>query len=117
MVAAPPDESIRHAASRRWRKPLAVFGSVILVIGVLLGVLTRDRVARPLSATSIAVLPFTDSSGSQDDEYFADGMTEELITALSKINGFHVAARTSAFTFKRRSVGAREMGRELHVAC
>ena len=64
---------------------------------------------------SIAVLPFANLSPSPDNEYFADGMTDELINALAKIRGLHVVSRTSCFAFKGRPEDAREIGRRLHV--
>ena len=65
---------------------------------------------------SVAVLPFANRSPSRDDEYFADGMTDELINALAKVPGLHVVSRTSCFAFKGRSEDAREIGRRLQVA-
>ena len=65
---------------------------------------------------SVAVLPFANRSPSPDDEYFADGMTDELINALAKVPGLHVVSRTSCFAFKGRSEDAREIGRRLQVA-
>jgi len=65
---------------------------------------------------SVAVLPFANRSPSVDDEYFADGMTDELINALAKVPGLHVVSRTSCFAFKGRSEDAREIGRRLQVA-
>jgi TolB-like protein/Tfp pilus assembly protein PilF len=62
------------------------------------------------------VLPFANRSPSVDDEYFADGMTDELINALAKVPGLHVVSRTSCFAFKGRSEDAREIGRRLQVA-
>ncbi|MGH9311281.1 MAG: protein kinase domain-containing protein [Vicinamibacterales bacterium] len=64
---------------------------------------------------SIAVLPFTNLTGDSDQEYFCDGMAEELITALSRVKGLSVAARTSAFQFKGRRTDIREMGERLDV--
>ncbi len=64
---------------------------------------------------SIAVLPFVDMSPDQDQEYFCDGMAEELINALTKVKGLRVAARTSSFHFKGRSEDVREIGGELNV--
>src|SRR4051812_48225624 len=64
---------------------------------------------------SIAVLPFANMSGDPDQEYFADGMVEEIITALSRIRWLFVIARNSAFTYKGRSVGVKQVGRELGV--
>jgi adenylate cyclase len=64
---------------------------------------------------SIAVLPFVDMSSARDQEYFSDGMTEELLNRLSQVPELHVAARTSSFAFKGRHDDVREIGRQLGV--
>jgi adenylate cyclase len=64
---------------------------------------------------SIAVLPFDNMSGDPEQEYFADGMTEDLITDLSKVSGMFVVSRNSSFTFKGRPVDIREVARRLGV--
>jgi TolB-like protein len=64
---------------------------------------------------SIAVLPFQNISGDPDQEYFADGMVEEIITALSKLRWFFVIARNSSFTYKGRAIDVKQVGRELGV--
>jgi adenylate cyclase len=64
---------------------------------------------------SLAVLPFTDLSAERDQEYFADGVAEEILNALAKLGELHVAARTSSFAFRGTSVDAREIGRRLGV--
>lgn len=64
---------------------------------------------------SIAVLPFDNMSGDPEQEYFADGMTEDLITDLSKISGLFVVARNSSFVFKGQAVDIREAARRLGV--
>src|SRR5262249_11233100 len=64
---------------------------------------------------SIAVLPFQNMSGDPEQEYFADGMVEEIITALSRFKSLFVIARNSSFTFKGRSVDIKEVGRTLGV--
>jgi adenylate cyclase len=64
---------------------------------------------------SIAVLPFENMSGDPEQEYFADGMVEEIITALSRFKWLFVIARNSSFTFKRRAVDIKEVGRRLGV--
>jgi len=64
---------------------------------------------------SIAVLPFQNMSGDPEQEYFADGMVEEIITALSRIRWLFVIARNSSFTYKGQSVTVRQVGRELGV--
>jgi TolB-like protein/class 3 adenylate cyclase len=64
---------------------------------------------------SIAVLPFANMSGDPEQEYFADGMVEEIITALSRIRWLFVIARNSSFTYKGKAVDVRQVGRELGV--
>jgi TolB-like protein len=64
---------------------------------------------------SIAVLPFQNMSGDPEQEYFADGMVEEIITALSRFRNLFVIARNSSFTFKGRAVNVKQVGRELGV--
>jgi len=64
---------------------------------------------------SIAVLPFVNMSSDKENEYFSDGITEDLITALSKLSGLHVAARTSSFAFKGKNEDIKEIGEQLQV--
>jgi adenylate cyclase len=64
---------------------------------------------------SIAVLPFQNMSGDPEQDYFIDGMVEDIITALSRIGGLFVIARNSSFTYKGRAADVREVGRELGV--
>jgi TolB-like protein/Tfp pilus assembly protein PilF len=64
---------------------------------------------------SIAVLPFTNMSGDVEQEYFADGVVEEIITALSRFSSLFVIARNSSFTYKGRAVDVKRVGRELGV--
>ncbi len=64
---------------------------------------------------SIAVLPFTNMSGDREQEYFSDGITDDLTTALSRLPGLFVIDRNSAFTYKRKAVKAQEISRELGV--
>jgi adenylate cyclase len=81
------------------------------------GTLTeRLSAAPPLpDKPSIAVLPFENISGDPEQEYFADGMVEEIITALSRFKSLFVIARNSSFTFKGRAVDIKEVGRRLGV--
>src|SRR5207244_13044927 len=65
---------------------------------------------------SIAVLPFVNLSGEKDNDYFSDGITEELINALVNVEGLRVASRTSAFAFKGRNLSVSKIGQELKVA-
>lgn len=78
-----------------------------------------DGSAVPVSASadkpSIAVLPFENMSGDPEQEYFADGMVEDIITALSHFKQLVVIARNSTFTYKRRAVDVRQVAKELGV--
>ena len=65
---------------------------------------------------SIAVLPFQNMSGDPDQEYFSDGITEDIITDLSKLSGLLVIARNSTFTYKGRAADVRQVGREFGVS-
>ncbi len=65
---------------------------------------------------SIAVLPFRNISSDKENEYFSDGITEEIINALTKVEGLSVIARSSAFTYKNRDIDPREVGSQLGVA-
>jgi len=71
--------------------------------------------AAPLDRPGIAVLPFTNMSGDRAQEYFSDGISEDIITALSKLRWFFVIARNSSFVYKGRSVHINEIARELGV--
>src|SRR5262249_34147613 len=64
---------------------------------------------------SIAVLPFHNLSGDPEQEYFADGMVEEIITALSRIRWLFVIARNSTFTYKGQAIDVKRVGREMGV--
>ncbi|HMA19233.1 MAG TPA: protein kinase [Gemmatimonadaceae bacterium] len=68
------------------------------------------------AAKSVAVLPFTNMSADPDNEYFTDGMAEEIINALNKVQSLRVAARTSSFAFKGKNEDVGEIGRKLKVS-
>jgi TolB-like protein/class 3 adenylate cyclase len=78
------------------------------------GLSAKDTLPLP-DKPSIAVLPFENMSGDPEQEYFADGIAEELITALSRMHWLFVIARNSSFTYKRRIVDVKQIGRELGV--
>jgi TolB-like protein/Tfp pilus assembly protein PilF len=96
----------------------------VVIIGLLLTALVVVRALSWRRADeggrtpdkSVAVLPFTNLSSDRENDYFSDGMADELITALSRIEGLRVAARTSAFSFKGRNESVKEIGRQLGVA-
>ena len=90
----------------------AVTGSVASAVD------RSDSASRPLGLPdkpSIAVLPFTNISGDPDQEYFADGITEDITTALSQFRWLFVIARNSSFVFKGKTVDAKQIARELGV--
>src|SRR6266568_280663 len=76
----------------------------------------RSPASLPISQKSIAVLPFVNMSADKNDEYLSDGVSEELITALSKITGLQVKARTSSFAFKGKNEDIQKIGELLHVS-
>jgi len=105
--------------TRGWRRRAwiawALALTAIAIAAVLLLGRRRGAASEPGSATA-AVLPFMDLSPARDQEYFSDGLTDELITALSQVQGLRVAARTSSFLFKGRNPDVRDVGRRLGVS-
>ncbi len=106
-------------AIRKWRLGLSGFGIVVLVCVLILAFNiagTRERVFgndRPPLIRSLAVLPLQNLSGDPSQEYFSDGMTEELITELSRINGMKVISRTSVMRYKNSNKSLPDIAREL----
>jgi len=118
--ATPPPitETAAQPTPRRWMSISA--GALIvgvLAVSVYLTTRGHTRSFNPAAndLSSIAVLPFADLSPDRDQEYFCDGMTEEIIDELSKIGGLRVVARTSSFAFKGKQQDIREIGRRLNV--
>jgi serine/threonine-protein kinase len=108
---------IREPLDRKKALPIAVWiGPLLAAIlaGVALDYSWRMSPS-PLPEKSIAVLPFLDLSPEKDQEYFCDGMTEELISELAGIDGLRVVARTSAFQFKGKPQDVRQVGKQLNV--
>ena len=94
-------------------RPLRVFAARVGPSHVGRAAAARSPAASP--AASIAVLPFANMSGDPEQEYFADGISEDIITALSKLSQLMVIARNSSFTFKGKNVDLREVGKTLGV--
>ena len=110
----------------RKRVVLAALVMVVAAIATPISMMLVDRyqkeVIREVQAPaplpnerSIAVLPFLNMSSDPEQEYFSDGMTEDLITDLSRLTGLFVIARNSVFTFKGKAVKAEQASRELGV--
>jgi adenylate cyclase len=106
---------------RRWRLPAAAL--VLLLSGVAIWLHQRpaetavvERMALPLpDKPSIAVLPFDNLSANPEQEYFVDGMTEDLITDLSKLSGIFVIARNSSWTYKGKPIKVQQVAEDLGV--
>jgi TolB-like protein/class 3 adenylate cyclase len=113
------DVSFPNAAVGRISPRKLAFGGVAAVacIAVVVGAWQlRDSGAGEPGARSVAVLPFMDMSQGKDQEYFSDGLSEQLLNALAQLPELHVAGRTSSFYFKGRNEDLREIGKKLNVA-
>ena len=108
--AMAPDPTQRYAS-------IALFAQVI-GSGTLAAPITLHATPRPTvsAAKSVAVLPFANMSAEADNEYFADGIAEEIINALTKVQSLRVASRTSSFAFKGKNEDIGEIGRKLRVS-
>jgi TolB-like protein/cytochrome c-type biogenesis protein CcmH/NrfG len=131
-ITTPP---MSERLSATWRSKVRVLALAAVVILAALAYLTVDKFrvrkqppptppALPISAGpaafappphSIAVLPFVNMSGDKEQEYFSDGLTEEILNSLARINDLQVSARTSSFSFKGKDVKISTIARELNV--
>src|SRR5213079_2648894 len=107
---------------RKWmrrNRKLVATGAACLLVGAAVIWLFRGELFRASQFNppekSIAVLPFLDLSQSKDQEYFCDGISEEILHALAKVDGLRVTGRTSSFSFKGSGAGANEVGKKLNV--
>ena len=112
-----PEKSVARSTGRKL--DFVIIGVLLAVIGVL--VFQHSRSAKPspivrLPEKSIAILPFLDFSQAKDQEYFSDGITEQIINSLAHVHGLFVVARTTAFSFKNKNMDIREVGRQLGVS-
>jgi TolB-like protein/Tfp pilus assembly protein PilF len=104
-------------------KRLALVAAAVVVLGIAISLAVRfwplkgqAPTVAAVSDKSIAVLPFTDMSQKKDQEYFGDGMAEEILDLLAKIPGLTVIGRTSSFQFKGKNEDLRKIGTELNAA-
>lgn len=123
QTAVPAQLVSQNVATFRKKKRMLVAGAgLVLLSGVIvLGLFARSRWTAPPAATlapirSIAVLPLKNLTGDPANEYFSDGMTESLITSLSKVEGLMVISRSSVFRFKNKDLTPQEIGNQLGVA-
>jgi TolB-like protein/class 3 adenylate cyclase/cytochrome c-type biogenesis protein CcmH/NrfG len=121
-ASSPPTPTRRAAttARRRWMLFGAAVSLVVIAAGGAWWTSARlfpggRAVGTGAPRLSIVVLPFTNLSGDPNQEYFADGITEDLTSDLSRLAGSFVISRNTAFTFKGKTVDARQVGRELSV--
>jgi TolB-like protein/Flp pilus assembly protein TadD len=116
------EAELERAAAPLWlrwiRSPTAlVLGLLVAAMAVAVPLYRhRNVMTSSQPEKSIAVLPFLDLSEAKDQEYFCDGMSEELIDALAKVEGLRVVSRTSSFSFKGNKTDVSEIGKKLNVA-
>lgn len=106
----------RATASHLRRTRAYIFSAVLGVLVLLVGYFLFQPQTASTDRKSIAVLPFTNLSGSKEDEYFSDGITEDVITQLTKIADLKVISRTSVMHYKSQHKDIRDIGRELDIA-
>jgi adenylate cyclase len=106
----------KHRARVRWAATTAALLALAAIVAGI-AMFSRYRVRSTLAAPekSIAVLPFLDLSQAKDQEYFCDGISEEILDALAKIEGLRVVARTSSFSFKEKNADVSEVANRLNV--
>jgi adenylate cyclase len=125
-VPLPQQKSHRQSSPGNWQQ-MTLIAVVVVLVAVAIGYwfkssLTQEdpasikNMAFPLpDKPSIAVLPFNNMSGVAEQEYFSDGITEDIITDISKISGLFVVARNSTFTYKGKAVKIRQVAEDLGV--
>ena len=125
-VPAPTETGKQDSVPANWKLMVAVVVAALFVVGGVaywsklqvpkIEAASVENMAQPLpDKPSIAVLPFINMSADAEQEYFVDGMTEDLITDLSKLSGLFVVARNSVFTYKGKAVKVNEVAEELGV--
>ncbi len=117
-AAAPADHRKLLASKPRWLSaPLAAVATLVLLVAASGWYVLGGRIVKPTQAAhlSIVVLPFTNLSNDPAQDYFADGVTENLTTELSRLHNSFVIARNTAFTFKGKNIDAKAIGKELGV--
>ena len=115
------DESLNHDESRADRAAsklrFAIVFSTLVLLAIAASWIVYDGDGRlSVAGNSIAVLPFIDLSASKDQEYFGDGVAEEILNVLAQVKGLRVTARTSSFQFKTQNLDVRAIGESLDVA-
>lgn len=109
-----PAKSLGKFDLKNVRRPVEVFA--LTNDGLAIPSLQQVRTKIGPSFRSIAVLPFVNMSADAENEYFSDGISEELINALTRVDGLHVTSRTSSFAFKGKQEDIRQIGTQLNVS-
>ena len=115
-LAAAQDAGLASPSRGPWRTVALIGIPVALLVAAGLMLLRRGPGSTAAATRALVVLPFANTSADRGDEYFSDGMTDELAAALAKVPGLRVAARSSAYQFKDRNVDVHEIGRQLAVS-
>ncbi|NIP48073.1 MAG: hypothetical protein GWN21_18835 [Gammaproteobacteria bacterium] len=126
IASKPGEPSVSEPRPSARRSGIAAIAALLLVTGIGFAIWQqwrepaesgtgRQAPALPTDRPSIAVLPFANMSADPDQEYFTDGMTDDLITDLSKISGLFVIARNSVFTYKGKHTKVQDVARDLGV--
>ncbi len=119
IVARPVSLPTRLGRWARRNPKLVATGAACFLFGAAIIWFFRGELAKMLPLErpekSIAVLPFLDLSQAKDQEYFCDGISEEILDALAKVDGLRVVARTSSFSFKGKNANVSEVGKKLNV--
>ena len=103
----------KPVSSRSW-KIASYISFVVIVALIVLNIIPRSH-KKEIFDKSIAVLPFNNMSGDIEQDYFCDGITEDILNDLTHLEGIHVVARTSSFAFKDKNLDIREIGKKLGV--
>jgi len=117
ISGAPPSAARLAPGGVPWRLVVPAVLAVVAIAVWLIGRAARGGPGTSAEAgPSVAVLPFVNLGGDPANDYFGDGITEEILNALAQLPGLQVAARTSAFQFKGKQLDLRDVGRQLGVA-
>jgi len=108
-------EAVHRSLAKKSAERFPTAGEFAQALGWPSGSTPPSSPAGSGGPTSIAVLPFVNMSADPDNEYFTDGVAEEIINALTKVRALRVASRTSAFAFKDKNLNIRKVGEELNV--
>ena len=110
-------ESTPPVARKTGRKlDFVIIGVLLTIIAVMAVQHYRKSALNDAAQKSIAILPFIDLSETKEQDYFSDGITEQIINSLAHVHGLLVVARTTAFSFKNKEMDVRDVGRQLHVS-